>query len=73
MEKMTKVRILLMDSSAINSPEVLDVGNYYYLLNGQNINQIAKSDVAQITYATREETHDSSQFIKEDDGSCTSS
>ena len=70
MEKLVKVKIMLIDGGQTKAPEALDVGQYYYLLNGKKINQVKKSDVAQITYDSKEETNDNSKYIKPDFGSC---
>ena len=32
MEKLTKVKIMLLDGSKIEAKEAMDIGNYYYLL-----------------------------------------
>ena len=70
MEKLKEVNIMLLDGSKTKAPEALDVGQYYYLLHGKNITQVKKSDVAQITYSSKETTNDNSKYVKPDFGSC---
>ena len=65
-EKMTGVEIMLMNGDKMKSEEVLDVGSYYYILNGRHITSIKKTQVAQIQWKTRKTTNDSSKFIKSD-------
>ena len=71
MEKMTKIKIMLLDGSQISTSDGLDIGNHYYLLCGQNVQAIKKSDVAQITWETKEPTTDNSKYLGGDNGSCT--
>ena len=63
-EKMTGVEIMLMNGDKMKSEEVLDVGSYYYLLNGKHITSIKKTQVAQIQWKTRKTTNDSSKYIR---------
>jgi len=73
MEKLTKVKIMLINGDKLDCEEVLDVGNNYYYIKGNNVREISKSQVAQIQWFEKETTNDSSKYIKGDDGSCTSS
>ena len=70
MEKLKEVKIMLLDGKNISIDEVMDIGQYYYLLNGKNIESIKKSDVADIKYKSKTKINDSSKYVKGDDGSC---
>ena len=64
MEKLKDVKILLIDGSRISASEVLDIGSYYYLMTGPNVEEIKKTNVAEIQWRTKEPTNDSSKYIK---------
>ena len=70
LEKLTGVNIMLLNGDQMFSEEALDVGMYYYLLKGKKIYQVKKTDVAQITWNTKETTSDNSKYVKPDFGSC---
>ena len=72
MEKLRKVRICLEDGSMLKAPEVMDIGQHYYMLNGKEIKTIHKKDVMDIEYGSKIQENDSSEYVRRDDGSCVS-
>ncbi|RLA62745.1 MAG: hypothetical protein DRQ78_07640 [Epsilonproteobacteria bacterium] len=65
MEKLKKVKMLLLDKSQIDASEVLDIGQYYYIALGKNVQTIKKSDVAQISWESKVVDNDNSKYVKD--------
>ena len=70
MEKLTKVKMILIDGGQIKADEALDVGAYYYILKGNDVLPIRKSNVAHLECKSRTKENDSSKYVKGEDGSC---
>jgi len=70
MERLTGIKIMLENGDSMTSDEGLDVGSYLYLFKGKKIHQIKKSQIANITWKTKETTSDNSKYVKPDFGSC---
>ena len=71
MEKLTKVKMILIDGGQLKADEAMDIGAYYYVLKGKDVLPIKKSNVAHIECKTRTQENDSSKYIKDnDEGSC---
>ncbi len=67
MEKLTNVEMILFTHESLSTKEVLDVGGYYYILNGKNVRSIKKSDVGQIRYENKKSCNDSSKYVKQNE------
>ncbi len=65
MEKLKKVNMILLDKEAIKVDEVLDIGQYYYLLDSKNIRAIKKVNIAWISWESKKQENDSSKYVKD--------
>ncbi len=62
MEKLTKVKMTLLDDTVVEFEEMLDVGAYYYVASGDKIRDIRKDSIKEIQYLKKEHTNDSSKY-----------
>ncbi len=65
MEKLKKVKMILLDGTQIDVSEVMDIGQHYYLLSGQNVESVKKVNVAQISWESKVKVNDNSKYVKD--------
>ncbi len=64
MDKLYDVELFLVDGKNIKVAEMLDVGSYYYIAQHNDIVDIKKSIVSKVTYRTRKQCNDGSDYVK---------